>query len=144
MVGTNSFIRYVWIHIEKWTECIWRCWRWFQYYSYAPMACQQTFCWHFTDTCWHLRKMADSCRLLLTFADSCQHMKICADTLLTLADTLLTFSSIAKCFDVSKSLNRLNRFVDWRKHAQKTVGRIIAGINSAKSVLAKLQNIKAH
>ena len=31
-----------------------------------------------------------------------------------------------------------------RMHAQKTVGRIIAGINFAKSVLAKLQNIKAH
>ena len=39
---------------------------------------------------------------------------------------------------------RRNRFVDWRMHAQKTVWRIIAGINIAKSVLAKLQNITGH
>ena len=49
-----------------------------------------------------------------------------------------------KTFRRTRMYLRRNRFVDWRMHAQKPVGRIIAGINFAKSVLAKLQNITGH
>ena len=49
-----------------------------------------------------------------------------------------------KTFRRTRMYLRRNRFVDVRMHAQKSIWRIIAGINIAKSILAKLQNITGH